>query len=122
MAVWMSRVRRGADAGALGCGEVVQGRSDGGPRRVDAGEEQEDAHAEDLVATQGTPVGQASLRRVEMTSSVSLTVLFDVVGEVAADLDDGVVGAVAGEGAPFDQPVDPVANSRESLSGIPTSG
>ncbi len=39
------------------CGEVVQGRSDGGPRRVDAGEEQEDAHAEDLVATQGTPVG-----------------------------------------------------------------
>ena len=90
-------------------GEVEERRPDRGPGGVDAGEEQEDAHAEDLGVLEGAAVRHAGVEEVgDDVVTRGCAVILDVAGEVPADLEDGVEGGVAGERALFDETVDPV--------------
>ena len=84
-------------------------RPDRGPGGVDAGEEQEDAHAEDLGVLEGAAVRHAGVEEVgDDVVTRGCAVILDVAGEVPADLEDGVEGGLAGERALLDEAVDPV--------------
>jgi hypothetical protein len=70
---------------------------------------QQHAHAEDLLVGEWSAVGHAGVEEVgDDVVAGAGPVLVDVSGEVAADLEDGCEGGVAGDGAVFDEAVDPV--------------